>query len=813
MTEMNVQPQSTEKTPLSVYQGINPLDLVKYLLSNWYWFVLSLAVFVSVASYVYSTTQKMYSCKASVIFKDTQTFAEEARLDRLTGYYYSNKNVTNDILLLRSNKLMQDVVRNLGAEVSYVVMDGLREQELYSQAPFRVVFDSLEVGRNFSLTVTPLEKDRVELSDFSIPDEDKVVTLGDTVKVGDCIFVVTPTLYWGDSWIGRQVSVHRRPLVEVAGELTSRLNVNIAGEEDVSSILTMSLTDFNPLRAEDVLNTLIMLFNEQNILEKNQASINTTNFINERLQIIEQELGGVEQEIEAYQISKNMIDISSEASISQNERQQYNSLTRDLQREAQIGQYIHDYLTNPANANELIPSQTVNDVSIENQIKQYNSTKLKRDKLMQESSEHNPVIQDLNNTLSSMRQSIIRSVNNMNVSTEVKLRDAQNRASQAASRIGNIPIQQRELQSIQRQQRIKEELYLYLLNRREENALLQATTESDARILEPPYSEDKPVSPSHHQMMLQGIAGGLALPALVLLFILFSDTKVRSRRDIEHVVNVPFLGEVPKTSAHLRHSFKNSIVVSANSRDAVSESFRIIRTNMDFMQVRTKELKVVTFSSFGSGSGKTYVSSNLAACFAMSGKRVVLIDLDIRKGTLTNRSSHSKSKGMTTYLLGQAELEDVLKCNELGENLDFIPSGSVAPNPADLLMSDRMDKLISELRNRYDLIIIDNVPYGVVADSVITNRLADLTVFVIRAGKIDKRLLPEIEYIYRSGKLKNLSLVLNDAIIQNNSYGYRYGYGYGYGYGYRYGYGYGYGGKHSKPWWKKVLESIKSNKA
>lgn len=805
MPNMNVEQQVSEKPLKPLQMIINPLDLIKYMFSNWYWFVFSLVIFLSLGWYKYSITQKMYSCSASVIFKDNQSAAAEAQLDRLTGYNYAENNVANEILQLSSNKLMQDVVERLAVDVSYVVMDGLRELELYSQAPFHVVFDSLETGRTLFMTVTPLDNDRVKLSDISSGDDSKVIALGDTTQIAGCHVIITPTLYWGDSWINQQVRVRRNSLYDVANELNSRLNVESAGEEGVSSILRLSLTDVNPLRAEDVLNTLIALFNEQNIMEKNQASINITNFINERLQIIEEELGGVEQEIEAYQISNNMIDLSSEAGISQGDRQQYSSLTRDLQREAQMGRSIHDYLTNPANANELIPSQTVNDAAIEFQIQQYNATKLKRDKLMDESSERNPVIQDLNNTLSSMRQSIIRSVDNMNVSTEVKLRDAQNRASQAVARIGRIPTQEREFQSILRQQRIKEELYLYLLNRREENALLQATTESDARILEPPHSKDEPVSASRRELMLKGMAGGIALPAAVLLFILFFDTRVKSRQDIENSVSVPFLGEIPKTSSRMRHSFKNSIVVDAFSRDAVSESFRIIRTNMDFMHVRSKDLKVITFSSFGSGAGKTFVSSNLAACFAMSGKHVVIIDLDIRKGTLSNRSSHSTSKGMTTYLLGQAELEDVIKYNELGENLDFIPSGSVAPNPADLLMSGRLDSLIAELRNRYDLIFIDNVPYGILADSTLINRLADLTVFIVRAGRIDKRALLDIENIYLTGKLKNLSLVLNGSIMRKQHYGYVYGYGYGYGYGYHYGYG-----KYSSSRWRDIAEKVKA---
>lgn len=805
MSIIEGQSQVLEKSPLSVSSSINPLDIFKFLLSNWYWYLLSILICVTVGWYVFATTQKMYSCSASVIFKDTQSAAAEARLDRLTGGYYygGNSNTSNEILQLRSNKLMQDVVKRLGAEVSYVVMDNLREEELYTQSPVKIVFPEMEDFKEVSLVATPLDKERVRLSEFSFLDKDVEVMMGDSVETSVGKIVVTPTLYYSDSWYGRKIDVRKKHLMNVASSLTSRLTVVPAGEEGASSILRMSLMDVSPVRAEDILNTLIMLFNEQNILDKNQASINTTNFINERLQIIEEELGGVESQIEAYQISNNLIDLSSEAGISQSDRQQYGTLSRDLQREVQMGRYIKEYLTDPANANELIPSQTVNDASIESQIQQYNAAKLKRDKLIEDSSDKNPVIQDLNNTLNSMRQSIIRSVDNMNVSTEVRLRDAQNRAGQAMARISNIPTQQREMQSIQRQQRIKEELYLYLLNRREENALLQATTESNARVLEPAYSSDIPISPSRNQLMTTGLLSGLAVPTGILLFFLFFDTRVKSRRDIEHAINVPFLGEIPKTSTKMMRSFKNSIVVTPSSRDTVSEAFRIIRTNMDFMHVKSKELQVVTFSSFGSGAGKTYVSSNLAACFSMSNKRVVLIDLDIRKGTMTNRSKHDKSLGMTAYLSGQAELDDILKRNELGENLDFIPSGSVAPNPADLLMSDRLDKLIAELRTQYDYIFVDNVPYGVVADSVITNRIADLTVFVVRAGKIDKRILPEIERIYESGSLKNMSVVLNGSIIQSHN-GYGFGYGYGYGYGYSYGYGYGHSNK--KSLWKRLFK-------
>ncbi|MDO4186056.1 MAG: polysaccharide biosynthesis tyrosine autokinase [Bacteroidales bacterium] len=779
MVKMSQQnDMSPDKSLSATGMDINPLDILKYLLANWYWFVLSVLVFGGIAWYRYSTMQKTYSASASVMFKDTKAAAAEARLDRLTGY--NNKaNVSNEILELRSGKLMQDALKRLGGDVSYVVMDYLREEELYTQSPVKVVLPFAEERQEMSFTATPLDENRVRLTNFSTLDKNMEVRLGDSIDTELGKMVVTPTLYYSRSWYGKDVLVRKLSLTSVAANMSSRLNVYQADEEDASSILNMNLVDTNPFRAEDILNMLITIYNEQTILDKNQSSINTTNFINERLQIIEEELGGVESQIEAYKVSNNMIDLGTEAGVSQSEKQQYGTMSKDLQREAAMGQYIRDYLTDPSKANELIPSQTVTDASIEAQIQQYNAAKLKRDKLIEGSSDKNPVVQDLNNTLNSMRQSIIRSVDNMNLSTEVRLRDAQNRAGQAAGRISIIPSQQREMQNIQRQQRIKEELYLYLLNRREENALLQATTESNARVIEPAHGSEVPISPNERQMIMTGVAEGIALPAVILLFFLFFDTRVKDRRDIEDYISVPFLGEIPKSSTKQTKSFKNSIVVTPQSRDVASEAFRIIRTNMDFMRVKSKDMKVITFSSFGAGAGKTYISSNLAACFAQSDKKVLLIDLDIRKGTLSSNSQHEKSRGMTTYLSGQAELKDVLKPNELGENFDFIPSGYVAPNPAELLLSERLDAAIAELRPKYDYIFVDNVPYNAVADAAITNRIADLTIFVVRVGKLDRRMLPDIEKIYTTGKLNNMSLILNGSIVRSRGYGSGYGYGYG----------------------------------
>lgn len=768
--------------------NINPIDIIMYLLSKWYWFVLSVGLFGGYAWYQYAQTPFVYSRSATVMIKDAYSNNIGRGLDRFNTYSYTN--VSNEILQFQSHKLMRDVVNRLNANVCYTIMDGLREEELYSQAPVKVSFPEAEDHHTFSLTVSAVNDKGVKLSGFSTDagGQEVLAALGDTVQTPIGKLVVTPTLYYTDKWYNVPVVVRRQSTDSMASLF--RGNLNISQAENDASILYLSLNDFSTARAEDVLNMLITVYNEETIKDKNQIAINTSNFINERLVIIEKELGNVETDLQSYKQDNDMIDIGSAASMSMSDKRQFSTETQDLQMQARMARYIKHYLTDPTKATDLIPSNTgIADINIETQIAAYNANKLKRDKLIEGSSDKNPIVQELNKNLNAMRQNIIRAVDNMIVSIDVKLNEAQSRAGEAKWRVANIPKQQRQMLSIERQQRIKEELYLYLLNKREENALSQATTETDARVLDPAGGGDTAISPNGRNMIMAGVVKGIALPTVVLLMLMFFDTRIRNRKDIEDAVSVPFLGEIPKDSSKTKGSDDKKpaqgIAVRAQGRDIVSEAFRIIRTNMDFMRVKSKNMQVITFSSFGPGAGKTYVSSNLAASFAQTDKKVILIDMDIRKGTLTSHTHiHNKEKGVTSYLAGKAGLDEIIKRNELCDNLDFIPAGPIAPNPAELLLSEQLEAMIAELRRRYDYIFVDNVPVGIIADAAITNRIADLTIFVVRVGKLDRRMLPELEKIYHSGQLKNMSLILNGAIVNRVGYGNYGGYGYGYGYGY-----------------------------
>lgn len=762
-------------------QGLNIVDLFMYLASQWKWFLLSILICGGIAWYNYARAPLVYFRSATVIIKDPSNKASTSGLDRFDNFI-NKVNVANEILQFRSKKLMREVVQRVHADVSYQIKDGLRSNELYNESPVLVSLPDALPEQSFSFTMTLKDAKTVTLSDFSGIEAKPSyeVALNDTVAIIEGMnVVVTATNYLRDSWLNTPIRVQKLPVESMVNYYKNALGIQ--QEEEEASILTLALKDSSPARAEDVLNTLITVYNEEAIKEKNQVAVNTANFINERLIIIERELGNVESNLESFKQRNQIVDIASSAGMYMTESQKYNADAMELETQLRLANFIKDYLTDPSKETDLIPSNTgISDMNIENQISLYNAAKLKRDHLIDDSSVNNPVVQELNNSLRAMKQSIIRAVDNMIVSLNVKRNDAQNREMRAQDRVTAIPTKERQMLSIERQQKIKEALYLFLLNKREENALSQAMADNNARVIDGAEGSNAPISPNRNRILLLGLLVGIALPGAVCLAILFMDTRVHGRKDIEGVISVPYLGEIPLDKEAMKDHRRKVMAVKEQGDDIVSEAFRILRTNMAFLSKKDKPAQVITFTSFNIGAGKTFIARNLSMSLAYMKKRVVMVDLDIRKGTLSRHFGHYHV-GVTNYLSDNTvKVDDIIQHQE---GFDLIPAGILAPNPAELLMDNRLDELMNELRTRYDYIIADNVPVGLIADATIANRIADLTIFVVRAGKLDRRQLPDIEKLYQEKKLKNMALVLNGANPERHGYGYSYGYGYGYGYG------------------------------
>lgn len=764
--------------------GINLVDLLAYFASKWKWFLLSVLVCGGIAWYHYARSPLVYFRSATVIIKDPSNKTSTTGLDRFDNII-NKVNVANEILQFRSKKLMREVLQRLHADISYQLEDGLRSNELYNQSPVLLSFPDALPEQHFAFTVTLKDKKSLVLSDFTGIDvkSDFTVEMYDTVTLSRGMRVVaTPTNYYSDSWTGTPIRVAKLPMESMVNYYKSALGIQ--QEEEESSILTLALKDGSAARAEDILNTLINVYNEEAIKDKNQVAVNTADFINDRLIIIENELGGVESELETFKQRNQIVDIASSAGMYMSESQKYNTDALELETQLRLANFIKDYLTDPAKETDLIPSNTgIGDMNIESQINLYNTAKLKRDHLIDDSSANNPVVLELNNSLRAMKQNIIRAVDNMIVSLNVQRSDAQSREMRAQNRITSIPTKERKMLSIERQQKVKEALYLFLLNKREENALSQAMADNNARVIDGAEGSNSPISPNRNRILLLGLLVGLAIPSLACLGILFLDTRVHSRKDVEDIVSVPYLGEIPQDKeAGKLNEQESPFLLAKEQRDStVSEAFRILRTNMAFMARKDLPQQVIIFTSLNEGAGKTFISKNLGMSLVLAKKKVILIDMDIRRGTLS-RQLHLHKTGLTNYLADATlSAEDIIQHQD---GFDIIAAGAIAPNPAELLMDERLDNLVTELRRRYDYIVVDSVPVGIIADATISNRIADLTIFVARAGKLDRRQLPEIEQLYKENKLHNMALVLNGADLHRR-YGY---YGY-YGYSYKYGYG------------------------
>ena len=755
MTEYNNQQQHLQNDENENGSGLTLHDLLQMVLANWYWFALSVLICLGMAYYYLASTPKIYSRTATILVKDSRKGGdmELGAFSDLVGFQ-NRRNVDNEVYILQSHRLMSEVVKRLHLTVNYSVRDGLRTLDLYGRSPIEVDFID-DDNQRLSLEVTELEDGRIKLADF----DDKYLTkqekrrvirgqYGDTIPTPLGQMVVHKTPFMDSTYVDRPITVTKSSPMVTTNAYRATVKSDVANKQ--ASIVTI------PKRAEDVINTLIAVYEEDAIADKRQVSVVTNAFIKERMLAIGRELGVVDSEIEGIKKSNQMIDITSEATRSITESSKFKVEGLSIENQISVANYIRDYLNNPTHAGELIPMvASLTNNGIVAQITEYNDAILRRQKLLENSSERNPVIQDMDNVLAAVRRSIIASLNSHVSTLEIQLSNMRKEEALANHRISTMPSQEKVLLDIMRQQKIKEELFLYLLNKQEETQLNYAVAESNSRTIDQAYGSPRPVSP--RSMIILGISllAGLAIPFGIIYLIGMLDTTIRGRKDIEENISAPFLGDIP----FLEGENKGGIVVRETGRDALSEAFRILRSNMTFMNVSSgKEIKCVLFTSSDPHAGKTFVAMNLAMTLATAGKRVVLIDLDLRRHALSTTLGRSNSKkGITSYLAGTiTDIGELITPMDVHKNLDVICAGIQPPNPTEMLLSDRLDKLIAELRESYDYVFIDSTPAMSVADAVITDRLADLCIYIVREGVLDRRQLPDIERLYRGKKFHNM---------------------------------------------------------
>ena len=811
-----VQPNPMAR-PNQTEDFIRLQDLLYLCLAQWRWFILSLVVTCGIATYYNLTTPNVYQRTASLMIKDESKAqgigSDVASMFSDMGMGNMKSNVNNELIAIQSPAVLLETGKRLKLDVDYAIDGRFHKEALYgADLPVTVDFVGftdeqsgsfkLQLKGDGSYVISKLKG--VTRDNLPVDDSDEI-----TGRIGQIIRTPLGKIKVDKAPAFTQfVSGEDEPVLYVSRcnvyAMTDRIKGSLSASlSDVkSTVIDLTYKDVLSKRAEDVINTIITVYRKNWLEDKNQMTISTSHFITERLGVIERELGDVDKNISAFKSSNLLPDVEAAAQQYMQKSTEVDKQIMDLNSRLAIAQYIRNYLTGKVGKNQLLPSNTgIESPGIEQQIAEYNKNQLERNNIVANSSEQNPLVADYDQSLASMRKSIAASLDNFVVTLKTQLGTLQANEAATTSQIASNPNQAKYLQTVGRQQKVKEALYLFLLQKREENELSKAFTAYNTRIITPPTGDNTPVEPVRRKILLIALVLGFLIPVVVIYIREKANTTVRGRKDLKKVT-VPFLGEIPfsisrKNRPTLEQRIKfwkkpkevRMVVVKAGKRDIVNEAFRVLRTNFEFTIGTHPEQNVIVFTSFNPGSGKSHIAANMAMSLAIKKKKVLLIDGDLRHGS-TSMLINSPGEGLSDYLNGRiADIHDILykgEENGLVKHFDVIPIGTIPPNPTELLFTPLLEKMIKTMREEYDYVFIDCPPIEVVADTPIYEQFADRTIFVVRAGLMERSMLPEVDALYKAKKFKNMTLILNGTKARGGRYGSHYGYGYGYGYGYNY---------------------------
>ena len=783
--------------------------LFKYLI-HWPWFV-GAVVACLIAAWVYLyTSTPVYNISATVLIKDDKKGGSAGMLSGLEslgldGMVSSSQNIDNEIEVLRSKTIVKEVVENLGLYISYTDEDEFPSKNMYKTSPVQVSLtpqeaDLLEEPMIVEMTLQPQGSIdvNVEIGDDEYQKHfEKLPAVFPTHK-GALAFFQTPDSILPSKKASEEIVGVERTVRNITATINKPLavakgycgNMTIEPTSKTTSVAVISLKNSNVQRGKDFINKLLEMYNINTNNDKNEVAQKTAEFINERISIISKELGSTEKDLESFKRGAGITDLTSDAQIALTGSAEYEKKRVENQTQINLLQDLQKYMQNEGY--EVLPSNIgLQDVNLSAAINRYNDVLVERKRLLRTSTENNPTIINLDTSIHAMKENVQVSLDRVLRGLFITKADLDREANRYSRRISEAPGQEREFVSIARQQEIKAGLYLMLLQKREENAITLAATANNAKIIDDAIADEAPVSPKGKMIYLVALVLGVGIPVGVIYMLELTKFKIEGRADVEKLTSVPIIGDIPLTDEK-----QGAIAVFENQNNLMSETFRNIRTNLQFMLENDK--KVILVTSTVSGEGKSFISANLAISLSLLGKKVVIVGLDIRKPGLNKVFNiPRKGVGITQYLANpEKNLMDLVQLSDVSKNLYILPGGSVPPNPTELLARDGLDKAIEMLKKNFDYVILDTAPVGMVTDTLLIGRVADLSVYVCRADYTHKNEYTLINELAENNKLPNLCTVINGLDLKRRKYGYYYGYGkYGkyYGYGKRYGYGYGYG--------------------
>ena len=783
-------------------EQVNIQELLFRYLIHWPWFVVSIIICIACAWGYLRLTTPIYNISATVLIKDEKkgggaSMSSDLEKMGLEGFVSSSSNVDNEIEVLRSKSLAREVVNNLGLFVTYMDEDEFPSKELYHTSPVLVSLTHQEADKlpgrmeiNMILQPTGALGVQITVGEKEYRKQfDKLPAVFPTDEGTVAFFANNDTL----SAVCPENITKERHITAFINRPFSVLkeyvnSLSIAPTSKTTSVVVISLENTNTRRGRDYINKLLEMYNINANNDKNEVAQKTAEFIDERIGIISKELGSTEQDLENFKRSAGITDLSSEAQIALTGNAEYEKKRVENQTQINLVMDLQRYMK--GNEYEVLPSNIgLQDAASAGAIDRYNQMLVERKRLLRTSTENNPTIINLDTSIRAMRTNVQATLDATLKGLQITKEDLAREASRYSRRINDAPTQERQFVSIARQQEIKSGLYLMLLQKREENAITLAATANNAKIIDEALADDNPISPKKTIVYLAALVLGVGLPVGVIYLIGLTKFKIEDRADVEKLTSLPVVGDIP-----LADEKTGSIAVFENQNNLMSETFRNVRTNLQFMLENGKNVILVT--STISGEGKSFISANLAISLSLLGKKVVIVGLDIRKPGLNKVFNIPKKEhGITQYLTNTtANLMDFVQPSDINKNLFILPGGTVPPNPTELLARGGLEKAIETLKANFDYVILDTAPVGMVTDTLLIGRVADLSVYVCRADYTHKAEFTLINELAENNKLPNLCIAVNGLDLNSRKYGYYYGYGkYGkyYGYGKRYGYGYG----------------------
>ncbi|WP_379965002.1 GumC family protein [Epilithonimonas sp. UC225_85] len=764
-------------------EEFNLREIIKPYTKKWYWFFISVFIALILAVLYMKYTTPVYKVQSSVLIKDAKKMSSASGdfgvLAGLSGFAGMGTNsIENELEIFKSKKLVEDAVKTLKLQTSIFSREEFHDVELYKDTnPFniQVVTEKPYEELPKEPVDIKIEGDKITLSSKELKN-DIVTTFNKTISFPYANFIITKNKKFNPKKVKKMLLndfyFNYSDFESVVNDFQESIEVDLVDKD--ATVIGLSMASINKDKAKDFLNNLIDIYNEYAITDKNTESKNTKDFIDGRIVIISKELGVVENEKERFKVDNNIVDIPTEAKLNLQLSTESQRKGLELDTQIELTNILINYV-NTQSPNQIIPTNIgIDNSEATSNISAYNKLILDRNRMLENATAENPLVVELTKDINALRGALKESLNKNIAALKLSRNSIEDYAREKNQKIDKIPFQEKLFRNIERQQQIKEGLYLLLLEKREQAAITMAITSNKARVIDYAYAAQKPVAPKKMLSILAALIFGMLIPFIYIYLRELLNNKLTSKHDLEKLTETPILAEIPRLYK------KDDELIKMNDVSPLAESFRILFTNVSFMLTKKNEAKVIFITSTVKGEGKTFVSVNLALALASIQKKVLVIGSDIRNPQLQRYNPSMKgAKGLTEYLYGDVnKIEEIIYPSGFNDQCDFIYSGSIPPNPANLLQNGKYPILLDELKDKYDYIILDTAPLMLVTDSFLISENADATIYVTRSEVTEKNFIDFANKNIKSEKIKNVGFVLNDVHKTNFGYGNKYGYGY-----------------------------------